>query len=69
MDKSKAWEERNKRTMRTLTDPNFVVLDAYKVHGIPALVLVGRDGKVKQYWEGTVSKSVLQAAVNQALKK
>jgi peroxiredoxin len=69
MDKSKAWEERNKRIMRTLTDPNFVVLDAYKVHGIPALVLVGRDGKVKQYWEGTVSKSVLQAAVDQALKK
>jgi peroxiredoxin len=68
-DKSKAWQERNKRSMRTLTDADFVVSDAYKLHGIPALVLVGRDGKIRQYWEGTVSKAVLQAALDQTLKK
>ena len=68
-DKSKAWLERNNRSLRTLTDADFVVSDAYKVHGIPALVLVGRDGKVKQYWEGTVSKVVLQAAIDHAAKK
>lgn len=68
-DKSKRWLERNNRTMRTLTDADFAENDAYQVQGIPALVLIGRDGKVKEYWEGTVPKDMLQAAIDQALKK
>jgi len=52
-----------------LTDADFVVSEAYKVHGIPALVLIGRDGKVREYWEGTVSQALLQAALDRELKK
>jgi peroxiredoxin len=62
--KSKAWLEKNSRTLHTLTDSDFVASDAYKIQGVPALVLIGRDGKVKQYWEGAVSKSTLEAALN-----
>ena len=41
-------------------------LGGYKVHGIPVLVLIGTDGKVKNYWEGEVSKPDLEAAIQQA---
>jgi peroxiredoxin len=68
-EKSKAWLDRNHRTLRTLTDFDFIASDAYKVHGIPALVLIGRDGKVKQYWEGSVSKATIEAALNSSLKR
>jgi peroxiredoxin len=68
-EKSETWLDRNKRTLRTLTDSDFVASDAYKVHGIPALVLIGRDGKVKQYWEGTVSKATIHEALDSSLKK
>jgi peroxiredoxin len=68
-EKSKTWLDRNKRSLRTLTDSDFEASDAYKVHGIPALVLIGRDGKVRQYWEGSVRKAAIQAALNPSLKK
>ncbi len=67
--KSKGWLDRNNRKLRTLTDSDFVASDAFKVQGIPALVLIGRDGKVKQYWEGAVSRTALQAALNSMLRK
>jgi peroxiredoxin len=68
-EKSKKWLDRNKRSLRTLTDSDFEASDAYKVHGIPALVLIGRDGKVQQYWVGSVPKAAIQAALNSSLKK
>lgn len=68
-EKSKAWLDRNKRTLHTLTDSDFAASEAYKVQGIPALVLIGRDGKVKQYWEGSVSKATIQEALDASLKK
>jgi peroxiredoxin len=68
-EKSKAWLDKNGRTLRTLTDSDYVASDAFKIHGIPALVLVGRDGKVKQYWEGSVEKEAVQAALKSALKR
>ena len=68
-EKSKAWLDRNHRALRTLTDSDFVASDAYKVHGIPALVLIGRDGRVKRYWEGRVSKAAIQSALDLSLKK
>jgi len=67
-EKSKAWLDKNSRTLRTLTDSDYAASDAFKIHGIPALVLVGRDGKVKQYWEGTVQKETVQAALKSAVK-
>jgi len=68
-EKSKGWLDRHNRKLRTLTDSDFVASDAFKVQGIPALVLIGRDGKVKQYWEGPVSKAALKAALNSILAK
>jgi hypothetical protein len=50
--------------LKTLTEiPNG---NLYKVHGIPALVLIGMDGTIKNYWEGEVSKPDLEAAIQQA---
>lgn len=68
-DESKSWLARNGRTLRTVTDSEFTASEAYSVPGIPALVMVGRDGKVEHYWEGTVEKAALQAALNSSLKK
>jgi peroxiredoxin len=68
-EKSKTWLDRNKRSLRTLTDSDFEASDAYKVQGIPALVLIGRDGKVRQYWEGSVPKATIQAALKSSLKR
>jgi peroxiredoxin len=68
-DKSKTWLDRNQRTLHTLTDSDFVTSDAYKVQGIPALVLIGKDGKVKRYWEGTVTKAIVEDALNSELKR
>jgi peroxiredoxin len=68
-EKSKTWLDRHNRTLRNLTDSDFVASDAFKIHGIPALVLIGADGKVKRYWEGPVSKETIQAALNSITKQ
>lgn len=62
--KSKAWLDQSGRTLRTLTDSDYAASDAYKVPGIPALVLISPDGKVRQYWEGSVPKATIEAALN-----
>ena len=64
--KGQKWLLQHQRALPTLSDADFVVSDLYKVHGIPALVLIGTDGKVKNYWEGEVSKPDLEAAIQQA---
>ena len=48
-DRDKKWLLQHQRTQPTLSDADFVVSDLYKVPGIPALVLIGMDGKVKNY--------------------
>jgi len=65
-DRDKKWLLQHQGTLPTLSDADFVVSDLYKVHGIPALVLIGIDGKVKNYWEGEVSKPDLEAAIQRA---
>jgi peroxiredoxin len=65
-DRDKKWLLQHQRTLPTLSDVDFVVSDLYKVPGIPALVLIGMDGKVKSYWEGEVSKPDLEAAIQRA---
>jgi peroxiredoxin len=65
-DRDKMWLLQHQPALPTLSDADFVVSDLYKVHGIPALVLVGKDGKVENYWEGEVSKPDLEAAIKQA---
>jgi peroxiredoxin len=65
-DRDKKWLLQHQRKLPTLSDADFVVSDLYKVHGIPALVLIGMDGRVTNYWEGEVPKSDLEAAIQQA---
>jgi peroxiredoxin len=65
-DRDKKWLVQHQRTLPTLSDADFVVSDLYKVPGIPALVLIDIDGKVKDYWEGEVSKPDLEAAIQRA---
>jgi peroxiredoxin len=65
-DNVKKWLLQHQRTLPTLSDADFVVSDLYTVHGIPALVLIGMDGKVESYWEGEVSKPDLEAAIQRA---
>jgi len=66
-DKAGAWLARNNHTLTSLSDSDSAVSDLYKPRGIPALVLIGRDGKVKEYWEGPVPKATLQAALDRVL--
>jgi peroxiredoxin len=65
-ERDKKWLLQHQRTLPTLSDADFVVSDLYKVPGIPSLVLIGTDGKVKNYWEGEVAKVDLEAAIHQA---
>jgi peroxiredoxin len=65
-DRDRKWLVEHQRTLPTLSDADFVVSDLYKVPGIPALVLIGTDGKIKSYWEGEVSKPDLEAAIQRA---
>lgn len=67
-DESRAWLLKHGQEMPTLKDPDFIVSDAYRVQGIPSLVLVGRDGKIKNYWMGEVPRPDLEDAISQALK-
>jgi len=65
-DRDKKWLLQHQRTLPTLSDADFVVSDLYKVHGIPAIVLIGMDSTIKNYWEGEVSKPDLEAAIQRA---
>jgi peroxiredoxin len=62
-DRDKKWLLQHQRTLPTLSDSDYAVSDLYKIHGIPATVLIDADGTVKGYWEGEVSKSDLEAAI------
>ena len=65
-DRDKKWLLQHQRSLLTLSDTDYVASDLYEVHGIPALVLIGVDGKIKNYWEGEVPESELETAIRQA---
>jgi peroxiredoxin len=68
-DRDKKWLLQHQRSLPTLSDPDFATLDLYKVHGVPALVLIDADGKIRNYWEGSVQQSELEAAIRRASKQ
>jgi len=68
-DRDKKWLLQHQRTLPTLSDTDFVASDLYKVHGIPALVLIGADGKIKNYWQGLVPESDLETAIRRASRQ
>jgi peroxiredoxin len=67
-DRDIKWLLDHQRTLPTLSDPDLTVFDAYAVEGIPALVLIGRTGKVRNYWVGPVPQSDIEAAIKEATR-
>jgi peroxiredoxin len=68
-DVVRTWLMQHHHSLPTISDPSFLVSDLYKVEGIPTIVLIGRDGKVKSYWVGEVSKETIEAALNRAIQR
>jgi peroxiredoxin len=65
-ERDKKWLAQHHQTFPTLSDSDFAVSDLYKVHGIPALVVIDRAGKIRDYWEGSVDINDLEAALKRA---
>ena len=65
-ERDKKWLAQHQQTFPTLADSDYVVSDLYKVHGIPAVVLIDRKGKIRNYWEGEVAPNDLEAALKRA---
>ena len=63
-----AWMEQHGGSLITVADPAQNIIAAYSVRSLPALVLVGKDGKVRRYWDGLVSQDMVTTAVRDALK-
>jgi thiol-disulfide isomerase/thioredoxin len=66
--------EKLSRAMRTLEigmsyDPDETASKAYGVHGIPHMVVIGRDGKIVEVFRGYGESSLepIVAAINQAI--
>lgn len=66
-DKARAWLTRNNHALTSLVDSDYTVSDLFKVGGIPSLVLIGPDGKIRDYWEGPVTEDALQTALAKAM--
>jgi peroxiredoxin len=65
-ERDKKWLAQHQEAFPTLTDSDYVVSDLYKVQGIPAVVLIDRKGKIRNYWEGEVAPNDLEAALKRA---
>jgi peroxiredoxin len=68
-DQIKQWFSERQQSLPTLVDPDFAVSDLYKVEGIPATLVIGRDGKIRDYWTGEVPQQDLESAIQLALKQ
>jgi peroxiredoxin len=66
-DRDKKWLAQHQQSFPTLSDKDYDVSDLYKVHGIPATILIGPDGTIHNYWEGSVSLADLEGALHQLL--
>jgi peroxiredoxin len=66
-DRDKKWLAQHQQSFPTLSDKDYDVSDLYKVHGIPATILIGPDGTIHDYWEGSVTLADLEGALHQLL--
>jgi cytochrome c biogenesis protein CcmG/thiol:disulfide interchange protein DsbE len=67
-NRDKKWLAEHQQEFPTLSDSDYMVSDLYKVHGIPAAVLIDRNGKIRNYWEGEVPLHDLEAALRRAVR-
>jgi peroxiredoxin len=61
------WLRQNQKTLKTLVDVKGDTSEEYHVEGIPALVVIGRDGKICSYYIGIQTEQSLRAAIEAAL--
>lgn len=65
----KEWLARNQRNLRVLIDPEGKVSEQFQVEGIPALLVIGRDGRILSYYTGTQSEQSLRSVIDSALSE
>lgn len=65
-DRDKKWLAQHQQEFPSLSDSDFDVSDLYKVHGIPASVLIDARGIIRGYWEGPVPMEDLEATLRRA---
>jgi peroxiredoxin len=65
----KKWRAKNQRNLPSLVDPEGKTAEQYGVEGIPAIIVIGRDGKVVSYYTGTQSELSLGALIDKSLNE
>jgi peroxiredoxin len=62
------WLTQNHKTLKTLVDAEGDTSEEYMVEGIPALVVIGRDGRIRSYYIGNQTEQSLRTAIEVALR-
>jgi peroxiredoxin len=65
----KEWLAHNPWNLPVLSDAENRVSEQFQVQGIPALLIIGRDGKILSYYTGTQSEQSLRSVIDLALKE
>jgi peroxiredoxin len=65
----KVWLARYELKLQSLNDPDGKISEQYPVEGIPALVVIGRNGKILSYYTGNQSEQSLRYAIDMALSE
>jgi thiol-disulfide isomerase/thioredoxin len=68
-DRVREWMTANGHKLPTAIDRLRVTFNKYGVEGIPAIVVVDRQGKVAGYYMGNQSRNSLRTAIDQALSQ
>jgi len=63
----KRWSLEQPPGLQILVDTDGKVEDRFEVQAMPALVIIGRDGKILSYYEGPQSEQSLRSVIEQAL--
>ena len=66
-DVAQKWMAQYHRTLLTLFDPERDAFKGYGVDGIPAVILIDRNGKIANYWLGMQPETSLRAAFDKVL--
>jgi len=63
----KKWIAEKQTSLKTLLDPENDTSEEYNVGGIPTLLVIDREGKIRSYYEGNQTEQSLRAAIDAAL--
>jgi len=58
---------RNQHGFTIVVDKEGDITDDYHTEGMPALVVVGRDGRIRSFYPGAQSERSSRAAIDEAL--